>query len=137
MLPVKQLSFGFGKNGGEATKVAGFAAIGNGFQVFEISTVGDADTSDLTLVIIATEIDVENIKTILTKLKTNGSLLIEVNAMAKMIRMICQNMHRYKQRKAFPKCQNRQFSYGKLAVLEKAGIMDTIACVSWGDVTAL
>ena len=27
------------------------------FQVFEISTVGDADTSDLALVIIATEID--------------------------------------------------------------------------------
>lgn len=28
------------------------------FQVFEISTVGDADTSDLALVIIVTEIDV-------------------------------------------------------------------------------
>ena len=27
------------------------------FQVFEISKVGDADTSDLALVIIATEID--------------------------------------------------------------------------------
>ena len=51
--------------------------------------------------------------------------------------MICQNLHRYKQRKAFPKCQNRQFSYGKLAVLEKVVLMDTICGGAQGAVTAL
>ena len=51
--------------------------------------------------------------------------------------MICQNLHRYKQRKAFPKCQNRQFSYGKLAVLDNQGIMDTLLGGGQGAVTAL
>lgn len=49
MLPVKQLSFGFGRNEGEATKAAGFTAIGNGFRVFGISPVGDADICGLYL----------------------------------------------------------------------------------------
>ena len=45
--------------------------------------------------------------------------------------MICQNLHRYKQKKAFPKCQNRQFSYGKLAVLVRAAGLEPT--VSWSQ----
>ena len=47
------------------------------------------------------------------------------------IRMICQNLHRYKQRKAFPKCQNRQLSYRKLAVLVRVARLELAA--SWSQ----
>ncbi len=42
-----------------------------------------------------------------------------------------QKVYRYKQRKAFPKCQNRQFSYGKLAVLVRAAGLEPT--VSWSQ----
>ena len=38
-----------GRNRGEVAEVVIFAAVGDGFQVFGISTVGDADTGDLPL----------------------------------------------------------------------------------------
>ena len=38
-----------GRNRGEVAEVVIFAAVGDGFQVFRISTVGDADTGDLSL----------------------------------------------------------------------------------------
>ena len=40
---------GYLRNGGEAAKIVVFAAIGDGFQVFRIAPVGDADTNDLAL----------------------------------------------------------------------------------------
>ena len=49
MLSVKRLSLGFGRNRGEITKVIVFTAIGDGFEVFRIPAVGDADTGDLPL----------------------------------------------------------------------------------------
>ena len=49
MLSVKFLSVGFGRNRGEVAEVIVFAAVGDRFQVFGISTVGDADTGDLRL----------------------------------------------------------------------------------------
>ena len=49
MLSVKPLSLGFGSNSGEVAEVVVFSAIGDGFQIFGITTVGDADTRDLPL----------------------------------------------------------------------------------------
>ena len=40
---------GIRRNRGEVTEVVVFAAVGDGFEVFRITTVGDADTGDLTL----------------------------------------------------------------------------------------
>ena len=40
---------GFGRNGRQVAEVVVFAAVGDGFEVFLISTVGDADTGNLTL----------------------------------------------------------------------------------------
>ena len=47
MLTVKLLSLGFWRNGGQVSEVIVFTAVGDGFQVFGISTVGDADLNDL------------------------------------------------------------------------------------------
>ena len=47
MLSVKLLSLGIRRNRREITEVVVFAAIGDGFQVFGISAVGDADLNDL------------------------------------------------------------------------------------------
>ena len=49
MLAVKILGSGFGSNSGEVAEVVVFSAIGDGFEIFGISTVGDADTGDLAL----------------------------------------------------------------------------------------
>ena len=49
MLSVKRLSLGFGGNGGEVTEIVVFAAVGDGFEVFRITTVGNADTGNLPL----------------------------------------------------------------------------------------
>ena len=49
MLSVKPLSWGFGRNGGQVAEVVVFAVIRDGFQVFRISAVGDANTGDLSL----------------------------------------------------------------------------------------
>ena len=49
MLSVKPLSLGFGSNSGEVAEVVVFSAIGDGFQIFGITTVGDADNGDLAL----------------------------------------------------------------------------------------
>ena len=49
MLTVKILGLGFGRNRGKVAEVVVFAAVGDGFEVFGISAVGDADTGDLTL----------------------------------------------------------------------------------------
>ena len=49
MLTVKLLSLSIGRNRGEVTEVVAFTAVGDGFQVFCIAPVGDADTGDLTL----------------------------------------------------------------------------------------
>ena len=49
MLTVKLLSLIIGRNRGEVAEVIIFAAVGDGFQVFGISTVGDTDTGDLAL----------------------------------------------------------------------------------------
>lgn len=49
MLSVKFLSLGIGRNRGEVAEVVIFSAIGDGFQVFGISPVGDADACDLPL----------------------------------------------------------------------------------------
>ena len=43
------LSLGIRRNGGQVTEVVVFTAIGDGFEVFGISPVSDADTGDLTL----------------------------------------------------------------------------------------
>ena len=43
------LGLGFGRNGRKVTEVIIFTSVGDGFEVFGISTVGDADTGDLTL----------------------------------------------------------------------------------------
>ena len=48
-LTVKILCLGFGRNRGQVAQVVVFATIGDGFQVFRIATVGDADTGDLAL----------------------------------------------------------------------------------------
>jgi len=49
MLTVKMLGLGFGRNRGKIAEVVIFAAVGDGFEVFRISAVGDADTCDLSL----------------------------------------------------------------------------------------
>ena len=49
MLSVKLLSLGIRRNGGKVAEVVIFAAAGDGFQVFCISAVGDADTGNLAL----------------------------------------------------------------------------------------
>ena len=49
MLTVKLLSLGIRRNRGEVAKVIILASIGDRFQVFGITTVGDADTGDLPL----------------------------------------------------------------------------------------
>ena len=49
MLKVKLLSLSIGRNSGEVAEVVVFTAVGDGFQVFGISPVGDADTGDLAL----------------------------------------------------------------------------------------
>ena len=46
MLTVKILGLGFGRNGRKVTEVIIFTSVGDGFEVFGISTVGDADTGD-------------------------------------------------------------------------------------------
>ena len=38
-----------GRNRGQIAQIVVFGAVGDGFQVFRISTVGDADTGDLSL----------------------------------------------------------------------------------------
>ena len=43
------LSLGFRRNRGEVTEVVILAAVGDGFEVFGITPVGDADTGDLPL----------------------------------------------------------------------------------------
>ena len=49
MLTVKMLGLGFGRNGRQVTEVIIFTSVGDGFEVFGISVVGDANTCDLTL----------------------------------------------------------------------------------------
>ena len=49
MLTVKLLSLSIGRNGGQVAEVVVFTAVGDGFEVFRITTVGDADTGNLTL----------------------------------------------------------------------------------------
>ena len=44
-----ELCLYFRRNRGEVAEVIVFTAIGDGFQVFGISTVSDADTGDLAL----------------------------------------------------------------------------------------
>ena len=48
-LTVKLLSVGFRRNRGQVAEVVVFTAVRDGFEVFRISTVGDANTGDLTL----------------------------------------------------------------------------------------
>ena len=49
MLTVKLLSLSIGRNRGEVAEVVIFTSIGNGFEVFGIPAVGDADTGDMSL----------------------------------------------------------------------------------------
>ena len=49
MLTVLFLSLNFRRNRGEVTQVVIFAAVGNRFQIFRITPVGDAHTGDLSL----------------------------------------------------------------------------------------
>ena len=49
MLSAKLLCFGFRRNRGKVAEIVFFATVGDGFQVFGISAVGDADTGDLSL----------------------------------------------------------------------------------------
>ena len=49
MLSVKMLGFGVGRNRGEVSEIVVFVSVGDGFQIFGVPTVGDADTGDLTL----------------------------------------------------------------------------------------
>ena len=49
MLTVKILGLDFGGNRGQVAEVVVFATVGDRFEVFGISTVGDADTGDLPL----------------------------------------------------------------------------------------
>ena len=42
-------SLGSGRNGGQIAQIVVFTAVGDGFEVFGIATVGDADTGDLPL----------------------------------------------------------------------------------------
>ena len=44
MLTVKMLGLGFGRNGRKVTEVIIFTSVGDGFEVFRITTVGNADT---------------------------------------------------------------------------------------------
>ena len=44
MMSVKLLSLGLGRSRGQVAKIVIFAAIGDGFQVFGVPSVGDADT---------------------------------------------------------------------------------------------
>lgn len=48
-LAVEALCSGFGRYGGQVAQVIAFTAIGDGLEVFGISPVGDADTSNLAL----------------------------------------------------------------------------------------
>ena len=43
------LAFRAGRNGREIPQIVIFAAVGDGFQIFGVSAVGDADTGDLAL----------------------------------------------------------------------------------------
>ena len=49
MLPAIILALRFRRNRGQIAEVVVFAAVGDGFEIFGISTVGDADTGDLAL----------------------------------------------------------------------------------------
>ena len=49
MLSVKLLSLVVRRYRGEIAEIVVFAAVGDGFEVFRISAVGDADTGDLAL----------------------------------------------------------------------------------------
>ena len=49
MLSVKLLFLGLGRNRGQVAKIVIFATIRDGFEVFRIAPVGDADTGDLSL----------------------------------------------------------------------------------------
>ena len=49
MLSVKLLCLGVRRNRGEVTEVVVFASIGDGFEVFGIATMGDANTGDMSL----------------------------------------------------------------------------------------
>ena len=49
MLKVILLSLGISRNGWQVSQIVVFTAVGDGFEVFLISTVGDADTGDLAL----------------------------------------------------------------------------------------
>jgi len=44
MLTVKLLSLSIGRNRGQVAEVVIFTAVGDGFEVFRITTVGNADT---------------------------------------------------------------------------------------------
>ena len=49
MLSVKLLCLGFRGNRWKVTKIVIFAAVGDGFEIFGVPTVGDADTGNLAL----------------------------------------------------------------------------------------
>ena len=49
MLKVELLCLAFGRNRGQVAEVVVFAAVGDGFEVFSIPAMGDADTGDVTL----------------------------------------------------------------------------------------
>ena len=49
MLSVKVLPLRIRRYRGQVAKVIVFTAVGDGFQIFRVSPVGDADTGDLTL----------------------------------------------------------------------------------------
>ena len=49
MLKVILLSLGISRNGWQVSQIVVFTAVGDGFQVFGISTVGDTATGDLAL----------------------------------------------------------------------------------------
>ena len=49
MLTVKILGLGFGRNRGQVTEVVVLTAVGDGFEVFRITPMGDPNTGDLPL----------------------------------------------------------------------------------------
>ena len=49
MLKVILLSLGIGRNGWQVSQIVVFVSVRDGFQVFRISAVGDADTGDLSM----------------------------------------------------------------------------------------
>ena len=49
MLSVKLLSLGIRRYRGQVTQIIIFAAVGDGFEVFRLASVGDADSGDLAL----------------------------------------------------------------------------------------